>query len=347
MLGTTRRAAFPVIVVVLLSTAALAQFENFDPPDAANTEATSINDSGEVAGWYWDTSGGIHSFRRSPDGALETFSAPLPNSQIQATGINSSGTIIGWVTDQHAVAHSFLRPASGLPLPFDVPGSSRSAAFTINSNGVIAGICYLLGNINEQSYVRDAGGHITVFRIPGTFRTLAVQINNAGFIAGYDQVELGLSSAFHGFLRNPHAGGILIFDVPRSVSTKVSGMNNGGTIAGDFFDQHGSTHHYIRTVDGKFTLFDTPGGSPIGFPSNVTGINDGGTVVGYYQDPHTLVYYGFVRAKNGVITRFGDPAEARGTNSGTFPSAINNNGAITGAYSDKTLAQHGFVVPQF
>jgi uncharacterized membrane protein len=334
-------------LLLLLSTAAFAQFENFDPPDAANTEATAINDGGEVTGWYWDNLGVIRSFRRSPGGTLETFSAPLVSSQIQATAINSSGTIVGWVTDEHAAGHSFLRPVAGIPVPFDVPGSVKSAALSINSKGVIVGSCFIRGNVNEQSYVRAVAGNITVFRIPGTFRTVAVQVNDAGYVAGWDQVELGLRSAFHGFLRNPHAGGILIFDVPGSVSTKVSGMNTTGTIAGDFFDNQGFTHHYLRSVDGKFTRFDTPGGSPIGFPSSVTGINDGGTVVGYYQDPHTLVYYGFVRDKNGEITRFGDPVEARGTNSGTFPSAINNNGAITGAYSDNTLAQHGFVVSQF
>jgi hypothetical protein len=57
------------------------------------------------------------------------------------------------------------------------------------------------------------------------------------------------------------------------------------------------------------------------------------------------VNHSFVRAKNGTITTFDAPGAGTGTFQGSFvfSEAINNAGAIAGAYFDSSNVLHGFL----
>jgi hypothetical protein len=100
-----------------------------------------------------------------------------------------------------------------------------------------------------------------------------------------------------------------------------------------------------------FITFDAPGaGTGPGQGTGCSGtdcsvlINEEGTVTGYYLDANN-VYHGFVRCPDGKITTFDAPGADTnaGDYNGTFPSAINDAGAITGFYVDTSGAAHGFL----
>jgi hypothetical protein len=55
------------------------------------------------------------------------------------------------------------------------------------------------------------------------------------------------------------------------------------------------------------------------------------------------VYHGFVRAPGGTFTTFDVPGAGTAANQGTFPSGINDAGAVTGNYTDADNVNHGFV----
>src|SRR6202035_5215019 len=102
------------------------------------------------------------------------------------------------------------------------------------------------------------------------------------------------------------------------------GINDTGVIAGDYYDSNVVLHGFVRAADGTVTAFD-PTGS---VETEVWGINAAGTASGTYQDGNPGPFYGFTRAADGTITSFQVSA------SDTFASGMNDNGAVTGSWSN-------------
>src|SRR4029077_8599024 len=78
--------------------------------------------------------------------------------------------------------------------------------------------------------------------------------------------------------------------------------------------------------------FDVPGaGTGPGQGTIPYAINPSGTIMGFYLDASN-VYYGFLRAPNGVINTFTVPGSVTGPYQGTQPLSINPAGTIAGTY---------------
>ncbi len=58
-----------------------------------------------------------------------------------------------------------------------------------------------------------------------------------------------------------------------------------------------------------------------------------GAFTGYYIDASN-VNHGFLRAPDGTFTTFEAPGAGTGADQGTFPEALNPEGAIEGYYTD-------------
>jgi hypothetical protein len=73
-------------------------------------------------------------------------------------------------------------------------------------------------------------------------------------------------------------------------------------------------------------------------------INNFGAITGYYLDANN-VFHGFLRSPKGTFTNFEAPGSDTNPNdfNGTLPNAINDAGAITGAYYDVNSVGHGFL----
>jgi hypothetical protein len=89
----------------------------------------------------------------------------------------------------------------------------------------------------------------------------------------------------------------------------------------------------LRSRNGTITTFDYPGINQGTFPF---GITPSGTIMGNYFSNNQ--YHGFTRTCKGTFATFDPPGSL-----GTQPSAINQDGAITGYYFDASFVAGGFL----
>jgi hypothetical protein len=141
---------------------------------------------------------------------------------------------------------------------------------------------------------------------------------------------------------------IITFDAPGADTTAndyngtfPSSINDEGVIAGSVIDTNFVYDGFLRSPDGRFTIFQAPGadttvGSYHGTVSN--GINDAGEVTGYYTDASGYVH-GFLRSARGTFTSFDVPGAA----GYSVPIAVNLEGAVVGYYLDVNSLFHAFL----
>lgn len=115
-----------------------------------------------------------------------------------------------------------------------------------------------------------------------------------------------------------------------SYNTFVSSINATGVITGNYIDDSGVSHGYVRDSQGNITTFDvdnSPGTDPIS-------INAAGEITGIFNST-----YDFVRDSRGNITTFRPDGSFI-----LYAASINAAGVITGAYQDSNSPGiHGFV----
>ncbi len=201
--------------------------------------------------------------------------------------------------------------ASQKLVTFDAPNSSQSpylgtAAASINLWGAIVGDV-TDDNGGVHGYLRATDGKFTEFDAPGA---------------------------------NPSPGYPCLYFVG---GTCPAAINDLGVIAGWDGDVNGVFHGFVRTPDGKITVFDAPGAGTA--PNQGTlpyAIDDQGSVTGYYQDAGN-VYHGFVRSADGNVLSFDSPEAGAGPYLGTEPESINNLGEVAGIAVDANGFGHAFV----
>jgi hypothetical protein len=132
----------------------------------------------------------------------------------------------------------------------------------------------------------------------------------------------------------------LIIDVPGATEgTTPTGINSAGEITGYFVDELG-WHDFVFTPDGRpIQKFDPPGS----VQTFTGGINSQGTVVGYYKDAQFLAH-GFLRTRQGVITKFDLPSGWQPASFGSAGPAINDSGQVVGSLSGPDGID-GYVLP--
>lgn len=200
-----------------------------------------------------------------------------------------------------------------------------------------------VGN-GSHSFVRSADGVITAIDIPGASNTLAYSINDARDLTGD---YLDTNDVAHGFVRGP-GGSITTFDAPGAgtsfgLGTLPIGISGTGEIVGSYIDAQQIRYGFVRDANGVITTFSPPGSQNISAATQVYGINKAGAVVVSYYFPANLPRT-FIRGANGVITTFADPSAGRGTKQGTTGFGMNDAGAVTGYYIDRSYVRHGFLL---
>ena len=248
------------------------RFTPINVPGATNTQVTSINDAGQIVGYYPDT----RQFRGFLDdrGGFTTIDPP-GSVGTQPLGINNAGQIVGWYfpTITASIVRGFLYDGGTfttinalLALPTNV---GSAVATGINSAGQI------VGYFNTVQGFLDDHGTFTLINVPGTSGIQPAAINDAGQIVGTYYPTTGpqnISPLPQAFLYDH--GTFTTIDVPGGRGTQATGINNAGQIVGysvidnryqGFVDDHGS-----------FTVIDAPGSGL----TKLFGINNAGQIVG-------------------------------------------------------------------
>ena len=158
-----------------------------DVPDAGGTWPVSINNGGDVAGYFCRNVGGYCSDYQAR-GFVREFNGNITAFDGIPTSINDLGTVTGYFFDTTGL-HNFLRDRKGNVTVFDVPqpfppSPAAGFAMAMNNGGDIAGYLIPCPNCDtDQGFVRDRLGGITTFVIPKGLVTTG--INARGDITGH------------------------------------------------------------------------------------------------------------------------------------------------------------------
>jgi len=177
---TISRWMLPMAVLLGFSPLSVGEtFTTFDVPKAIYTYADAINASGQIIGFYVDSTN-VHGFLRQADGSFVVVDPPGANGTI-AIAINGSGQISGYYEDASSVLHSFLRQPDGTYVTIDPPSSDGTIVGAMNDAGQIVGffqhitLHYHYGK--NVGYSRGADGAFVNFHVGTSDNTYAYGVN--------------------------------------------------------------------------------------------------------------------------------------------------------------------------
>jgi probable HAF family extracellular repeat protein len=331
----------------------IIQWISFDPPGSTYTQGSAINDSGEIVGWYQDSSGLTHGFLRTAFGEIVTFDPPGAAETVP-TGINNRGDIVGYFSDSAtpAATHGFVWSPKGEFTIIDDPNANTSpvytAGFGISDTGAVVGTYSDTRTIH--GFLREPDGSFITIDVLGSQGSACVGINVEGEAACQLLVLQDNFVSSRGLVHH-HDGKTEIYDAPGAVngtnpgcqdSCAVGGyqlLNVEGEITGYYADANGVWHGYVRHADGRFTEFMAPGTSngPGTVPASINWL---GTVVGSAFPNRLTLGDAFVRFHDGELVIFDAPVAGQ---QGTQALAVNAFNEFTGLWVDANFVYHGYV----
>jgi probable HAF family extracellular repeat protein len=190
----------------------------------------SINESGQVAGNYYDAYGQLHVFLWR-DGQMR----PLVASA-QAAALNDAGQVVGWL-ESSAGPQAFLHDGDLLRVAAAAP---FSRAYALNNGGTIAGHLRF-GSEQDQAFVEE-GGQMS---FPAAFAGFAARINDSGQVALQQLHHDGGVGAW--LLTDSH---LLDLGTLGGRKIHVRGMNEAGTVVGWATTAAGA-YHAFRWQNGQ------------------------------------------------------------------------------------------------
>jgi hypothetical protein len=270
-------------------------------------------------------------------------------------GIVQGGWVMGRYIDANNVAHGFLRTPNGLITKFNVPGMGENPGqgaaevFGMTPRLEIAGDYFDSSN-NYHAFLRTRFGEINEFACPGAGPggTAAEAVNPAELISA---MYLDNNGAWHGCLRSAD-GSFNEYDPPDAgtgsgqgtYAAIFGGINPEGAVIGEYNDNSGAWHAYVRARNGAITEYDPPNASGAG----ALAINEAGEIWGWYFDG-SGTWHGYLRSPDGAFTQVDAPgagtAPGQGTTSNSTPYAfggMNQAGTVTAPYVDSGNVMHGF-----
>jgi hypothetical protein len=153
--------------------------KNATVPDAAGTSPIELVPTGEIVGFWTDTTHNQHGFIRGRNGGFTKFDVTGAIST-GVSGCNTAGTIVGSFTDASGIFHGYLRSDGGAVTTFDLADAGKNAgqgtfAGNVNSAGTIAG--YYVDNVNVAHGFTGTPGNFSTFDAPGSVSTYMASVD--------------------------------------------------------------------------------------------------------------------------------------------------------------------------
>jgi len=291
----------------------------------ASSEATGINESGQITGWSLAANGHTYAFIYS-NGKMTSLGSLGTDSM--GYGINNSGQVTGTTILSGGDLHAF-RYANGKIKDLGSLGS-LSQGLGINGTGYVTGFTSTADGHRAFLY---SGEMIDLGTFPEGPYSQGYAINDAVLITGVAGTATGENHAFifeNGLMND-------IGTLPGGTRSIGRAINSSGQVAGISDTATGVSHAFLYT-DGRMTDLGTTGGYA---QSEGLGINSLGHVVGRFTD-EVLDEHAFFH--NG--TRMFDLNALIPPNSGWVLSranAINKKGQIAGV-GTLNGATHAFLL---
>ncbi len=285
MMSAPRSCVLFVLILVGASGPARAgiayRFQTIDVPGSEFTQASGINDAGQIVGDAHDPVTGKSVGFLLSDGVYTTVDYPGSNFS-SAPGINNFGTVVGGYSKGSSLPGFVL--SGGSYSSFNIPGATGLVAWGINDHDQVSGT-YFTADGHRAGFILSGSALITI-NFDAYSYAYNYGINNQGQTVG------AVASAGHQSSYIHDSSGLHLFDYPSGTDSGANGINDAGDIVGFFrsVDNGGSvtTHGYVRS-GGMFTALDMPGA--VG-ETQALGINNHGVIVGRYFDG--VRYRGFI-----------------------------------------------------
>jgi probable HAF family extracellular repeat protein len=306
------------------------EFTMIDVPGFERTQATGINNLGQVVGYANNLDGPAHGFVLD-NGAFTIVDAPDAQLTTRVFDINDAGQLAG---AYDFVTHGYFQDRKGRFSTIDVPGPVvRTVPFNINNREEIVGY-YIDAGETQHGFFRDRRGAFTAVEFPGALGTSANSINDAGQIVGsYSTVtNRGHASEANAFLLEN--GTFTNIDPPGATRAQAFGINNRGEIVGEVRDAAGNFHGFLRDNNGNFTMIDVPGA----LATVAQIVTDRGQILGAYVDA-AGVFHGFLLDEEGVFTTIETP-EVSLPSGPSLPQHL----TVAGFNGDAKGLHHGFLL---
>jgi probable HAF family extracellular repeat protein len=278
--------------------------------NSTETIAFGVNNSGNITGFWLDSSGVEHGFVGPADGTNYTsFDDTADGTGTQARGISKKGVVTGIanVSTGNALDYvPFERATDGTITHVTKNGKVLDYLIHgINTMGVFAGNYENATTLVDYPYTGKNAKYKSKIVIKGISNTGGAGrgIDDAGDIVGW---YLDSSAVLHGFYM-PFGGNAVTVDDPAGANTiGLEGINNRGKAVGMFTDSSGNRHGFVYDIATKtFKELTISGATAV----EVWGINDKGVVAidnetaGYLYCPKaTDCPSGAVRAKTQPAT---------------------------------------------
>jgi hypothetical protein len=300
----------------------------FVVPGSVWTEPESINDDGDIAGFFELADGSPRGFLRLEGGRviISESAGPPDGPEAQPVSINAFKGVAGNYLQTPESSAGFTRSADGDFTTFALGEEADypTVVTGLNSSGTVVGYVSHGGGA-ESAFVRHPDGFSFQFSVPlpgenshdFNFATVADAVNAEGVIAGwFINCENGCKSTVTaGYVRSP-TGEFTFFSPPGTLLTVPEpgltpnggliaphwlSINHAGSIAGSYIDEHGLQHGFVRCRCGDIVSFDPPKGRQ----TTATAINDSGVITGTtYKQSDTKVAVGFLRVP---VTQHAEP----------------------------------------
>jgi probable HAF family extracellular repeat protein len=306
--------------------------------------AWSINDSGQIVGSSWDSSGRERPCLFDPTGGgANTDLRTLGGDSGIARAVNASGQIVGYAYDSGRYVRACIFDPTGAGNNIELPtlGSNQSRAFAISNSGQIVGSVFDSTRHSWRACWFDPEGGPAKVLGPSVGTSLALSVNDRIQIVGYAFT----SSGFRAYLFNEQ-------DVTSNVNlgtlggpdSDASSINNSGQIVGWAGSGSGYPHACLFDPTGGGANIDL--GTLSGYErSSAYFINDVGQIIGsaYNSEDqrHACLFDPTGHGNNIDLNTLIEPSSGWRL---VYPNSINNNGSIVGWGINPEGYEHAFLL---
>lgn len=194
-------------------------------PGASGSEATGINDIGQIVGYSHTANGNEHAFLYSAE-TMTDLGTLAGGFNSYAMGINSAGQVVGKADTGSGAVHAFLYGGGTMMDLGTLPGGATSSATAINKLGQIVGYSTTASGV-EHAFLLSGGSIADLGTLPGG-ASLATGINDSGVIVGDSLTAAGNLHAFQ------YSAGSLtdLGTLPGASTSFATGINDNGQVVG-------------------------------------------------------------------------------------------------------------------
>ena len=243
------------------------------------SNATSINDSGQVAGLSYinKQTSVYHAFLWTSSTGMQDLGT-LGGYNSYGYGINAAGQVVGCADLNTSQTHAFLWTASTGMQDLGTLGGPQSCAFGVNDNGQVVGYSTLTGNLDQHAFIWSASTGMQDLGVPASSNTFAASINDSGQVAGS---YYSGTTGYHAFLWTQTGGIVDLGNLGEEYATAGS-INSFGEVVGRSSAFGDDTIAYIWTPQGGMRGLPIPAKY---VDATANAVNSKGLVVGFTLNP--------------------------------------------------------------